>query len=70
MLCPLASARVFIITEKMTGTKAHRPELDKLKEHLDNGDTVVVESLSRLGRSTKDLLVHGTASQLFQSLRY
>ena len=45
-----------IYTEKMTGTKAHRPELDKLKEHLDNGDTVVVESLSRLGRSTKDLL--------------
>ena len=24
--------------------------------HLDSGDTVVVESLSRLGRSTKDLL--------------
>ena len=45
-----------IYTEKMTGTKAHRPELDKLQEHLDNGDTVVVESLSRLGRSTKDLL--------------
>lgn len=45
-----------IFTEKMTGTKAHRPELDKLKERLDNGDTVVIESLSRLGRSTKDLL--------------
>ena len=45
-----------IYKEKITGTKAKRPELDKLKEHLDNGDTVVVESLSRLGRSTKDLL--------------
>jgi len=45
-----------IFTEKMTGTKAHRPELDKLKERLDQGDTVVIESLSRLGRSTKDLL--------------
>lgn len=45
-----------VYTEKMTGTKAHRPELDKLKERLDQGDTVVIESLSRLGRSTKDLL--------------
>lgn len=45
-----------IFTEKMTGTKAHRPELDKLKERLIKGDTVVIESLSRLGRSTKDLL--------------
>lgn len=45
-----------IFTEKMTGTKAHRPELDELKKRLINGDTVIVESLSRLGRSTKDLL--------------
>lgn len=45
-----------IFTEKMTGTKANRPELDKLKNKLRNGDTVVIESLSRLGRSTKDLL--------------
>lgn len=45
-----------IYCEKMTGTKTHRPELENLKDHLDSGDTVVVESLSRLGRSTKDLL--------------
>lgn len=43
-------------TEKMTGTKASRPEFDKVKLIARQGDTVVVESLSRLGRSTKDLL--------------
>ena len=45
-----------LFTEKMTGTKKHRPELDKLLERLSAGDVVAVESLSRLGRSTKDLL--------------
>lgn len=45
-----------LFTEKMTGTKAHRPELDKLKDKAREGDTIVIESLSRLGRSTKDLL--------------
>lgn len=45
-----------VFSEKMTGTKAHRPELDRLKGKLREGDTVVIESLSRLGRSTKDLL--------------
>lgn len=45
-----------IYNEKMTGTKRDRPELNKLLERLAPGDTVVIESLSRLGRSTKDLL--------------
>lgn len=45
-----------IFNEKMTGTKRNRPELEKLLERLAEGDTVVVESLSRLGRSTKDLI--------------
>jgi len=45
-----------IFTEKMTGTKADRPELDKVKLVARAGDVVVVESLSRLGRSSKDLL--------------
>ena len=45
-----------IYTEKMTGTKAHRPELDKVRLRARAGDAIVVESLSRLGRSTKDLL--------------
>lgn len=45
-----------IYNEKMTGTKRNRPELEKLLERLTEGDTIVVESLSRLGRSTKDLI--------------
>lgn len=46
--------RIFI--DHFTGTKASRPELDKLREHLREGDTVVITRLDRLGRSTKDLL--------------
>ena len=45
-----------IFQEKMTGTKRDRPELNKLLAHIAPGDMVVVESLSRLGRSTKDLI--------------
>ena len=41
--------------EKMSGTKKNRPELDKMLAELSEGDTVVIESLSRLGRSTKNL---------------
>ena len=52
-----------IYNEKMTGTKRDRPELDKLLDRVTEGDTVVVESLSRLGRSTKDLI---ELTELFQ----
>ena len=45
-----------IFNEKMTGTKRNRPELMKMLDRITEGDTVVVESLSRLGRSTKDLI--------------
>ena len=45
-----------IFNEKMTGTKRDRPELSKMLDRMTIGDTVVVESLSRLGRSTKDLI--------------
>jgi DNA invertase Pin-like site-specific DNA recombinase len=45
-----------LYTEKMTGTKQNRPELRKVKNLAKAGDTVVIESLSRLGRSSKDLL--------------
>ncbi len=45
-----------IFTEKMTGTKVDRLELENVKLKARAGDTIVVESLSRLGRSSKDLL--------------
>ena len=53
-----------IYNEKMTGTKKERPELSKMLDRMTKGDTVVVESLSRLGRSTKDLI---ELVELFQS---
>jgi DNA invertase Pin-like site-specific DNA recombinase len=46
--------KLFIDT--FTGTKASRPQLDKMKEQLRSGDTLVITRLDRLGRSTKDLL--------------
>lgn len=43
-------------TDTMSGTKLHRPGLDKLLKRLEVGDILYVESFSRLSRSTKDLL--------------
>lgn len=45
-----------ILTEKISGTKSSRPALNKLKKAVQEGDTIIVESWSRLGRSTKDLI--------------
>lgn len=45
-----------VFQEKMTGARRDRPELNRMLSHLAPGDTVIVESLSRLGRSTKDLM--------------
>ena len=45
-----------ILMEKLSGTKTDRPELNRLKDKLRPGDMVIVESFSRLGRSTKDLI--------------
>ena len=44
-----------LFCEKMSGTKKSRPELDKMLAELSDGDTGVIESLSRLGRSVKNL---------------
>jgi DNA invertase Pin-like site-specific DNA recombinase len=44
-----------IIQEKITGTKADRPQLNKLLDKLRKGDVVLVSDLTRLSRSTKDL---------------
>lgn len=45
-----------IFQEKISGIKKDRPAFETLKQQLREGDTVVVESLSRLSRSSKDLL--------------
>jgi DNA invertase Pin-like site-specific DNA recombinase len=44
-----------IIQEKITGTKADRPELNRLLDKLRKGDVILVSDLTRLSRSTKDL---------------
>ena len=45
-----------IFNEKMTGTRSDRPELKTMLLVLRSGDTLVIDSFSRLSRSTKDLL--------------
>ena len=44
-----------IFEESFTGTKKHRPELDKLMNTITSGDTLVVAKLDRIARST----IHG-----------
>ena len=43
-----------IYYESYTGTKKHRPELDKLMAVLKEGDTLIVTKLDRIARSTRD----------------
>lgn len=45
-----------IYQEKATGTKYDRPQLNKLIEDLQDGDVVIIADLTRVSRSTKDLL--------------
>jgi DNA invertase Pin-like site-specific DNA recombinase len=53
-LAKAGAVKIFIDT--FTGTKANRPELDKVRALLRTGDSLVVTRLDRLGRSLKDLL--------------
>jgi DNA invertase Pin-like site-specific DNA recombinase len=45
-----------IFFEKVTGTKRDPPEMNRMLEFLRAGDTVIVTDLTRLSRSTKDLI--------------
>lgn len=45
-----------IFSDKMTGKNMDRPEFKRLIDQLRSGDILVVYSLSRLGRKTKDLI--------------
>lgn len=40
-----------IYSDAFTGTKSHRPELDKLLKALQPGDTLIVTKLDRIARS-------------------
>jgi DNA invertase Pin-like site-specific DNA recombinase len=45
-----------VFTEKQSGKDTNRPMLQSLMNTLQKGDVVVVESISRFARNTKDLL--------------
>ncbi|MGG1230461.1 recombinase family protein [Bacillus halotolerans] len=45
-----------IYADRMSGAKRERPELNRMLEELEEGDTVVIVAIDRLSRSTKDLL--------------
>ena len=45
-----------VITDKASGATASRPGLEKVREQLRPGDTLVVWRLDRLGRSLRDLI--------------
>ncbi len=40
----------------MSGKNTNRPELQRMMEYVRRGDTVLVESISRFARNTRDLL--------------
>ena len=42
--------------DRASGKNTQRPELQKMMEYVRKGDTVIVESISRFARNTKDLL--------------
>lgn len=46
-----------IYKEKITGTKIDRPQLNKMIDELQKGDIVVIADLTRVSRSSKDLLM-------------
>lgn len=42
--------------DKVSGKNADRPQLKKMMAYVREGDIVVVESISRFARNTRDLL--------------
>jgi DNA invertase Pin-like site-specific DNA recombinase len=53
-LAELGVEKVFI--DKASGKTADRPELKKMMDYVRDGDTVIVESISRFARSARDFL--------------
>ena len=45
-----------IYIDRMSGKNADRPELQRMMEYVRKGDVVIVESISRFARNTRDLL--------------
>ena len=53
-MCGYQVGRIF--SEKISGVSKVRPQLKAMLAYVREGDTLYIESISRLGRSTKDLL--------------
>ena len=45
-----------VYIDRMSGKDTNRPELQKMMDYVRRGDTVIVESISRFARNTRDLL--------------
>ena len=45
-----------VYIDRMSGKNTNRPELQKMMEYVRKGDTVIVESISRFARNTRNLL--------------
>ena len=45
-----------VYIDRMSGRNTDRPELKKMLDYVRRGDTVIVESISRFARNTRDLL--------------
>jgi DNA invertase Pin-like site-specific DNA recombinase len=45
-----------LFIDKASGKNTERPEMKKMLEYVRDGDTVIVESISRFARSARDLL--------------
>ena len=54
IMCGYQVDRIF--SEKLSGANTDRPQLRAMLDYVREGDTLYVESISRLGRSTRDLL--------------
>ena len=54
MMKELGVEQVFI--DRMSGKNTERPELKRMMNFVREGDVVIVESISRFARNTKDLL--------------
>jgi hypothetical protein len=50
----ISSERIFL--DKQSGKDTKRPELQRLMSTVQRGDAVIVESISRFARNTRDLL--------------
>ncbi|WP_409967188.1 recombinase family protein [Bengtsoniella intestinalis] len=45
-----------VYIDRISGKNTNRPELRKMMDYVRQGDTVIVESISRFARNTRDLL--------------